>query len=97
MIEVKRLEIVIDAPYGEQVTRLLKRHGVSGWTLLRGAIGAGDRGLREADELSGISNNHLILTTCPPDRLEPLLEDLRVLLARHGGMCLISDAHWLQH
>lgn len=97
MIEVKRLEIVIDAPYGEQVTRLLARHGLSGWTRLGGATGAGDRGPRRADELSGISNNHLILTTCPPEQLAPLLEDLRSILARHGGMCLVSDALWLRH
>ena len=97
MIPVKRLEIVIDAPHGESVTRLLARHGLSGWTLMRGASGAGDRGAREADEISGVSSNHVIVTTCPPDRLAPLLEDLRALLERHGGMCLVSDAHWLRH
>jgi hypothetical protein len=97
MIAVKRLEIVIEAPYGERVTDLLTRHGLTGWTLLRGATGAGERGPRHADELSGIGDNHLILSTCPAERLEPLIEDLRILLERHGGMCLVSDAMWLQH
>ena len=30
-------------------------------------------------------------------QLAPLLEDLRSILARHGGMCLVSDALWLRH
>jgi len=97
MIPVKRLEIVIDAPHGESVTRVLARHGLSGWTLLRGASGEGDRGAREADEVTGISSNHLIVTTCPAERLDALVGDLRVLLERHGGMCLVSDALWIRH
>jgi nitrogen regulatory protein P-II 1 len=97
MIAVKRLEIVVDAPHSEQITDLLARHGLTGWTLLRGATGAGERGRQHGDEITGVSSNHLILTTCPPDRLEPLLSDLRVQLARIGGMCLISDASWLRH
>jgi len=97
MIAVKRLEIVIDAPFSERVTRLLERHGVEGWTLLRGASGSGERGERLGDEITGVSNNHLILSTCPPERLDALLADLRGVLERYGGMCLVSDAGWLRH
>lgn len=97
MIPVKRLEIVIDAPLSERVTTVLARHGLTGWTILRGATGKGDSGSRFADELTGVSNNHLILTTCRPDDLEPLMEDLRSLLQRYGGVCLVSDAQWLNH
>ena len=97
MIPVKRLEIVIDAPHSTRVTELLSRLGLRGWTLLRGAAGAGERGRQFDDELTGVSSNHLILTTCPPDRLESLLEELRPLLVQCGGICLVSDAHWLLH
>ncbi|MCB9896538.1 MAG: DUF190 domain-containing protein [Planctomycetes bacterium] len=97
MIPVKRLEIVIDAPHAESITRLLGRHGLSGWTQMRGASGAGERGRRLADEITGVSSNHVIVTTCPPERLDELLEELRALLVRHGGMCLVSDALWLKH
>ena len=97
MIPVKRLEIVIDAPYSERVTRLLERHQVAGWTLVRGASGSGERGERLGDEITGISNNNVIVSTCPPDRLEALMTDLRVVLERYGGMCLVSDALWLRH
>lgn len=97
MIPVKRLEIVIDAPLSERVTKLLARHGLTGWTVLRGATGEGDSGSRFADELTGVSNNHVILSTCPPESLAALMEDMRGLLERFGGVCLVSDAHWLKH
>lgn len=97
MIPVKRLEIVIDAPSAERVTRLLTRRGVTGWTILRNASGAGDRGPRQDDGITSVATNHVIVTTCPPEQLDEFLEDLRALLIQVGGMCLVSDAHWLKH
>lgn len=97
MIPVQRLEIVVDAPHGERVTELLQRHGLSGWTVLRGVSGAGERGVQYDDDVTGVSTNHLILTTCPPEELDALLTDLRALLTLCGGICLVSDAHWLRH
>jgi hypothetical protein len=97
MIPVKRLEIVVDSLHSGRITEVLSRHGLLGWTLLRDATGAGERGRQFDDELSGVSSNHLILTTCPPERLESLLEELRAVLVEAGGICLVSDAHWLRH
>ena len=97
MIDVKRLEIVIDAPFSERVVAVLEQHDVEGWTILRGAAGSGDRGLRLGDEITGVSNNHLIITTCKPELLDALVEDVRGLLKRFGGMCLVSDAQWIDN
>ena len=97
MIPVKRLEIVVDAPHSGRVLELLARHGLSGWSLVHDVSGAGERGRQHADEVTGVSSNHLILTTCPPERLDGLLAELRVLLASRGGMCLVCDASWLKH
>ena len=97
MIPVKRLEIVVDAPHSERITDVLTQHGLTGWTLIRGAAGAGERGRQHGDEITGVSSNHLIVTTCAPDKLDALLEALRARLSRYGGICLVSDAHWLAH
>lgn len=97
MIPVKRLEVVIDAVHSREVTDALARHGLRGWTLLRGAVGDGERGRQHGDEVTGVSSNHLLVTTCPPEAIDDLIADLRVLLERYGGMCLVSDAHWLRH
>jgi hypothetical protein len=97
MIPVKRLEIVVDAPHGSQVTDVLARHGLGGWSIVRNVTGSGERGSQLDDELTGVSSNLLIVSTCPPETLAPLMEDLRTVLRRSGGMCLVSDAHWLRH
>ena len=97
MKAVRRLEIVVDAPYCNEVTELLARHGLEGWTVLRGASGRGERGHRYGDEITGVSNNNVIITTCPPDDLTEIIEELRGVLERYGGMCLVSDAQWLIH
>ena len=97
MIPVKRLEIVIEAPRSKIVTDLLASHGLKGWTRIRGASGKGDRGERRDDELTGVASNVVIVTTCPPEQSESLFDALRDVLARHGGICLVSDAQWLSH
>jgi hypothetical protein len=94
---VQRVEIVIDALHARAVLEVLERHSLSGWTQLRVEAGAGDRGERRDDELSGISTNSLLITTCAPEALEALAEDLRPLLRRYGGVCLVSEARWLLH
>lgn len=97
MIPVKRLEIVVDARNSERVTEVLARAGLTGWTLVRNATGAGERGQRHGDGITGVSSNHVIVTTCPPDELDALMEEIRPLLTTYGGMCLVSDAQWLRH
>ena len=97
MKPVKRIEIVIDALHARAVLEVLERHALSGWTQLRVEAGAGERGVRRDDELSGVTTNSLVITTCAPEALEALAEDLRPLLVRFGGVCLISDARWLLH
>ena len=97
MIPVKRIEIVVDALQSERVTDLLSERGLTGWTMLRSAAGAGDRGSQPSDGITRSTSNALILTTCTPEQLDDVVEELRALLSRYGGMCLVSDAMWLRH
>jgi len=97
MQTVHRIEIVIDAPHSSQVIAILAAEGLSGYTLIRGVSGAGERGLRRGDEISNVSNNNYILTTCPPEKLGDITAALRPLLQQVGGICLVSDARWLLH
>ncbi|MBD3220693.1 transcriptional regulator [bacterium] len=97
MKPVCRIEIVIDALHSEKVVELLADLGILGYTLIRSVSGSGERGDRRGDDITGVSNNHYILTTCPPEQLEAVTDALRPLLERVGGVCLTSDARWLQH
>jgi nitrogen regulatory protein PII len=97
MNPVKRIEIVVDAPTGSRVTALLEKNGLAGWTQIHRASGSGDRGQRQDDELTGVASNTVIVAACPVEDLDKVLGAIQPLLARRGGMCLVSDALWLQH
>ena len=97
MKHVHRIEIVVDAAHTPGVIRLLSKARLDGYTLIRGVSGSGDRGPRMSDDITGVSNNNYILTTCAPEALEAVTTALRPILKKYGGICLISDAQWLIH
>lgn len=97
MQPIVRIEIVIDALHSSEVVDLLARVGLKGYTLIRNVSGAGERGRRQGDDITGVDNNHYVLTTCAPDAADRVAASLRPLLERVGGICLMSDARWLQH
>ncbi len=92
MEKVSRIEIVVDSLNSGRVVELLAKQGLKGYTLIRGVAGSGERGLQRGDDLTEVSNNTYILTTCPADKLEAFLAALCPLLRRVGGICLVSEA-----
>lgn len=97
MTPVKRIEIVVPEHVLREVLELLDRHRPGGYTVMRGLSGKGDRGVQSGDGIVGEFSNAAVLVACPEPVAGPLLEDLRPLLARFGGMCLVSEAQWLRH
>ena len=94
----KRIEIVIESPQAQRLTDALRELGVAGFTLIPDVRGSGDRGERRADELSGDSSNCLIMMACDNQAtVDTIVETVRPLLSRSGGVCLVSDALWLRH
>lgn len=98
MKSCKRIEIVIETPQAQKLADRLRELGAPGFTLIPEVRGAGDRGQRRADELSGDSSNSLIVIACDnQETVDAILEAVRPLLSRSGGICLVSDALWLRH
>lgn len=97
MQPVKRIDLVVPDVLLRDLTDLLDRHAVDGYTVTRGLSGRGDRGVQRDDGLRGEFSNAAVLVVCNQAKLEELLDALRALLTRHGGMCLVSDALWLKH
>ena len=64
--------------------------------MMREASGKGDRGV-SLGGVSGELNNSYILIACEPDRIGELVEWIRPVLKRFGGMMLVSDALWVKH
>jgi hypothetical protein len=97
MQAVKRIEIIVAEIVLRDVLGLLERHHVAGYTVTRGLSGKGDRGNFTPEGLAGEFSNTSILIVASLTGNEPLLDDLRKLLAKYGGLCLVSDALWLEH
>ena len=47
--------------------------------------------------MSGTFINSYVMTACPPEQVAAVIESLRPILKRYGGVCLVSDAQWLIH
>ena len=94
----KRIEIVIEEPMAPKLVELLDSLQTPGYTILPNAAGDGDRGVRRADELAGDSSNTVFIIASEDDALlHNIVEGVRPLLSRSGGICLISDALLLEH
>src|SRR4028118_1074799 len=97
MQAVKRIEIITDTLEMKEVCAVLEAHGLSGYTVIKDVIGKGDRGHQSGDDLTDVFKNSYLLTTCAPGQVEEIVEALRPLLKKRGGVCLISDAQWVIH
>ena len=97
MEAVKRIEIVVPEFLVDDVVATLARHALDAFTVVRGVAGRGGRG--EQDGRSGEStfSNALLIVSAAPERAGAFLEELRALLKRYGGVCLVSDAMSLRH
>lgn len=97
MKSVKRIEIVVDSVELKRITDLLDKAQLKGYTVIKDVLGRGEHGLRDGGDLTDVLTNIYVLIACNEDEVQPLLERLRPILTRFGGICLISDAQWLIH
>lgn len=97
MKKMKKIEIVIDSLHLEHLIKLLEEKSFSGYTVIREVYGKGERGLMSGDEVSGVFQNSYLFTICEEQQLSSILEDLRKVLKKYGGVCIISDVDWLIH
>lgn len=94
----KRMEIVIERSQAPKMEQLLKDVGASGYTVIQNAGGGGDRGYRRADDVTDADENCIFVVAVERDALvEAIVEGVRPLLQRFGGVCLVSDANWVIH
>jgi nitrogen regulatory protein PII len=97
MQEVKKVEIILRNSHIEDALKILDSVMVSGYTVLNNTSGKGDRGLSDSDIDYSFSGNY-IMTVCTNERqLESLVEKITPILKKVGGVCLVTDAKWVNH
>lgn len=97
MKPVKRVEIVVEAAEINHFLDLLKRVGVSAYSIIRHVGGRGERGERRPDEYVYELENVYFIVACDEAQAGALVAAVRPMLVKTGGMCLVSDAVWVIH
>lgn len=97
MEAAKKVEIICDSVEVKNVIEILETAGVTGYTIIPDVIGKGERGLRRGDEITGVFKNSMIITACNPALIPKIVDAIRPVLKRFGGVCLISDTQYVIH
>lgn len=92
MHSVKRIEIISDSVELEKIVEALKKTGVTSYTVIRNVGGKGVKGTTSSDLDMTMMENDYVLAICSPEGVKGVIEKVRPILNRFGGICLISDA-----
>ncbi|MCS7263038.1 MAG: transcriptional regulator [Aquificaceae bacterium] len=97
MKRMKKVEIVVDSVYLSRALEILEKSQVSGYTVVRDVLGKGERGLMRGDELADVFKNSYLFTVCDEETALKIAEEIKPLLKKAGGICLLSDVVWVPH
>lgn len=91
MKPVSKIEIVIDSVEVENVGKLLDEIGVSGYSIINDVVGKGSRGVRSGYELTDLFKNSYIMIVCNEVEMHKIVEAIRPIIKKFGGICIVSD------
>ncbi len=94
----KRLEIIIEQVLSDRIIDCLIKLEVSGYTMIPAVSGRGGRGDRRNDDPAGTNTNCIIIVACDSEEeAVKVIETVRPILTRSGGLCLVTDAWSVKH
>lgn len=97
MQDIRKVEIIIDTFHIQDALNILEQVKVSGYTVIQNTSGKGDRGISCSDLDCDFTSSY-IMTVCTNEKqLNTLIELIKPLLQKVGGVCLLSDAKWVIH
>jgi nitrogen regulatory protein PII len=94
---VKKIEIVINSLELQKVLKILDNVGVSGYTIIEDVTGKGHRGRVIDDLASHALTNAYVMTICTEEQEHPVVEAIRPIVKKYGGVCIISDTKSILH
>lgn len=97
MKPIKRVEIIIGRKASEKVISILENAEIKGYSRMKNVEGRGDKYDRDGDYPSDVFSSVYLLVGCTNEQFEKIKEPLRQLLEENSGVCMVSDAMWLNH
>lgn len=92
----KRVEIVIEAPLENRLTKALTAAGVTGFTILPVLGGSGRSGVWTREGQVGRAGMVSVVCLIKPERLDGLLDAAFGVVEKHIGVVSITDAQVLR-
>ena len=94
MQPISRIEMIVSASEVDKTIEVLETVGVPCYTLIRNAIGKSNLGKVSDDVNLGSSrlSNVFIICYCSPDQVDPIVQRIKPILDKYGGVCYLSDA-----
>ncbi len=86
----KKIEIIVDAPLVNRITREIDQIGATGYTVFRSVGGRGHDGSWREDQLTGTQQKVLIKIIIGESRAEALIERLSSQLERYSCIIYVS-------
>jgi nitrogen regulatory protein PII len=94
---IKKIEIVTDMAYLKKITSLIDDHGNYGYTIIKDISGKGGRGHKDGHGVSSGFKNCYFFMFCEEIDAKKIIELLKPYLKKFGGICTVSDSHWVYH
>ena len=92
MQAVKRIEIVSDSVESHKIINVLEKVGVLNYTVIRNVVGKGVRGTNSGDLDMSMLENDYVIAFFLSEKTELLIERIKPITTKFGGVCYISDA-----
>ena len=89
---VKRIEIISDSVESHKIIKVLESVGVLNYTVIRNVIGKGVRGTNSGDLDMSMLENDYVIAFFLDDKTKWLVDKLKPVTKKFGGVCYISDA-----
>jgi nitrogen regulatory protein PII len=94
---VKKIEIITNSLELQKILKILDHAGVSGYTIIEDVTGKGHRGRVINDLESHALTNGYVMTICTEEQEHQLVEAIRPIIKKYGGVCIVTDAKSILH
>lgn len=91
MKRVVKVEIITDSLEVENIIKLLEEVGVSGYSIIQDITGKGNREVQSGYELTDLFKNSYRLVVCEENQMHKIVEAIRPVIKKFGGLCIVSD------